>query len=166
MERRAYKIKSLAITAPLTGGVIIVKFLSTSILIVGLLILFGCSNTSEKDAEVSPKFVSEGIEMQGIEGKIGILGPDFVANQANKHMWHLWGNKADLDGEFKVDAINIKSGEKINPFIFDIPTSLFGPNNGADAHLPSSMKLPEPGIWQLSAYIDEKLFGSINIEVK
>lgn len=42
-------------------------------------------------------------------------------------LWHLWGSKADLDGEFKVDAINIKSGEKINPFIFDIPTSLFGP---------------------------------------
>nr|WP_145163905.1 hypothetical protein [Paenibacillus terrae] len=71
-----------------------------------------------------------------------------------------------MDGEFKVDAINIKSGEKINPFIFDIPTSLFGPNNGADAHLPFSMKLPKPGIWQLSAFIDEKLFGSINVEVK
>lgn len=104
--------------------------------------------------------------MQGIEGKIGILGPEFVANQANKHMWHLWGSKADLDGKFKVDAINIKSGEKINPFIIDIPISLGGPNNGADAHLPSSMKLPKPGIWQLNAYIDEKLFGIINVEVK
>lgn len=142
------------------------KVLCTSILIIGILILSGCSNTSEKDAEVSPKFVSEGIEMQGVEGKIGILGPEFVANQANKHMWHFWGSKAGLDGKFKVDAINIKSGEKINPFIIYTPISLGGPNNGADAHLPSSMKLPKPGIWQLNAYIDEKLFGSINVEVK
>lgn len=119
--------------------VIDVKFLRTSILIVGLHILLGCSNSSEKDAEVGPKFVSEGIPMQGIEGKIGILGPEFVANQANKHMWHLWGSKADLNGKFKVDAINIKSGEKINPFTVDIPTSLGNPNNGADAHVPSLM---------------------------
>lgn len=142
------------------------KHFCSSILIVGFLILFGCSNTAEKDVEVSPKFVSEGIKMQGIEGKIGILGPEFVANQANKHMWHLWGSKSDLNGKFKVDAINIKSGEKINPFTVDIPTSLGGPNNGADAHLPSSMKLPEPGIWPLNAYIDVMLFGGINVEVK
>ncbi|MDI4647910.1 DUF4871 domain-containing protein [Cohnella hashimotonis] len=147
-------------------GVIDVKFLCTSILIVGLLILFGCSNTAEKDAEVSPKFVSTGIELQGIEGKIGILGPGFVANQANKYMWHLWGSKADLNGNFKVDAINLKTGNKVNPFTLNIPMLLGGPNNGADAHLPSTMKLPEPGVWQLNAYIDEKLFGSINVEVK
>lgn len=143
------------------------KIFYSSLLIVGLLIVFGCSNTTvEKDTEVSPMFVSAGIEMQGVEGKIGILGPEFVANQANKHMWHLWGSEQDLNGNFKVDAVNAKSGEKINPFTVDIPTSLGGPNNGADAHLPSSMNIPEPGIWQLNAYIDDELFGSIIVEVK
>ncbi|WP_369008951.1 hypothetical protein [Paenibacillus terrae] len=39
--------------------------------------------------------------MQGIERKIGILGTDFVANQANKHMWHLWGSKLIWTGNLK-----------------------------------------------------------------
>lgn len=137
-----------------------------SMLLVGLLFLIGCSHAENTNMEVSPKFISSGSEMQGVEGKIGILGPEFVADQVNKHMWHLWGSQDELRGSFKVEAVNMKSREKINPFTVDLPTSIGGPNNGADAHLPSSMKLPEPGIWQLNAYLDNKLFGSINIEVK
>ncbi|MBB6637047.1 DUF4871 domain-containing protein [Cohnella thailandensis] len=147
-------------------GRIDVKIFRVSVLIIGLLILFGCSNDEEKNAKVNPSFVSEGVSMQGIEGKIGILGLGFVANEPNKHMWHLWGSEEELSGDFKVEAVHLKTGEKINPFISDNPSTLGGPNNGADAHLPSSMILPKKGLWQLDAYLDDALFGSIIVEAK
>jgi hypothetical protein len=43
--------------------------------------------------------------------------------------------------------------------------SLSTANNGADAHNPSTMSLPSPGHWRLDAYIGEKLFGSVVVQV-
>ncbi|MCM3718055.1 hypothetical protein [Fictibacillus phosphorivorans] len=40
-----------------------------------------------------------------------------------------------------------------------------GANNGADAHVPYMMFLPEPGMWKLDAYVDEKLFGTVFVKV-
>ncbi len=41
-----------------------------------------------------------------------------------------------------------------------------GPNNGANAHMPSNVSLPKSGIWRLDIYIGDNLFGNIIIEVK
>jgi len=138
----------------------------TCLLIAVLLIFSGCTEAANTSVEISPTFTSEGLEMQGIEGKIGILGPEFVAGKPNKHMWHFWGTKEELSGNFRVEAVNTKTGEKINPFPLDNPTPIGGPNNGADGHVPSSMELPEPGVWLLNAYFETNLFGSITVEVK
>ncbi|KRE44973.1 DUF4871 domain-containing protein [Paenibacillus sp. Soil522] len=138
----------------------------TCLLIAVLFIFSGCTEAANTAVEISPTFTSEGLEMQGIEGKIGILGSEFIAGKPNKHMWHFWGTKEELSANFRVEAVNTNTGEKINPFTLDNPTPIGGPNNGADGHVPSSMELPEPGVWQLDAYLDANLFGSITVEVK
>jgi hypothetical protein len=38
--------------------------------------------------QVSPTFISKDRKMRGIEGKIGILGPPFVAGKIDKYLWH------------------------------------------------------------------------------
>jgi len=132
-----------------------------------LIVLSGCNESGEVSvkADASPFFTtSTGVEMQGIEGKLGLLGPEFVAGKSNKHMWHFWGTKEELGGKFRAEAVNIETGERMNPFPLDSPISVGGPNNGADGHAPSSIKLPEPGMWRLTAYFDEKLFASIVVE--
>lgn len=135
----------------------------------------GCSKQVEKKSEVqvSPLFKSGSYNLQGVEGKIGILAPGgFVANKPNKYMWHFWGTKEELaQTPFKVEAIDLNTGEKHQVLLVGSGTvweynyGLGGPNNGADAHLPSSMKLPHSGKWQLDAYLGGNLFGSIVINV-
>jgi hypothetical protein len=108
----------------------------------------------------SPSFMSNGREMRGIQGKIGILGPSFSAGKVNKYMWHFWGDRIVLDsGKVKIVAIKKETGEKVPALILDAGTSaerkvweyggVWGPNNGADGHMPSNMSLPSPGIWRL-----------------
>jgi hypothetical protein len=43
------------------------------------------------------------------------------------------------------------------------PTS--GLNNGADAHIPSSVKIPKPGEWVILLYVDGKLFDILVFEI-
>jgi hypothetical protein len=115
--------------------------------------------------------------MIGIEGKIGILGPEFVANQSNKYMWHFWGTQEELEnGPFRVEAINVKSKQKIKALVAEAGTSqerlvweydsITGPNNGADAHRPSNLMLPSSGLWRLDSYLGGKSLGSIIVNVQ
>ncbi len=133
------------------------------------MVLSGCNESQEAgiEADASPFFTTgTGAVMQGIEGKMGLLGPEFVAGKPNKHMWHFWGTEDELGGKFSAEAVNLATGEKINPFPLDFPASIGGPNNGADGHAPSSIELPEPGMWQLDAYFDGKRFASVIVEAK
>ena len=107
--------------------------------------LIACTQETWKESEI---FKSGGYEMIGEQGKIGFI-------------WHLWG-KERLSGKtaFKVIAT---SKEKEEITIFE--GELGGPNNGADAHIPSMLKLPAPGMWKLDAYVEEELFGTIFVKV-
>ncbi|RKD25972.1 hypothetical protein BEP19_03340 [Ammoniphilus oxalaticus] len=137
------------------------------IVISSLSVLVGCgaNSTSNTDVELSPTFIVEGSEIQGIEGKIAIFPSEFIAEQTNKYLWHFWG-VGDESFEFRVEAIDIQTGEKINPFPLDVPTKVLpSPLRGAEATSPSSVTLPKSGIWQLDAYVNEELFGSIIVEV-
>ncbi|BDH61851.1 hypothetical protein MTP04_19810 [Lysinibacillus sp. PLM2] len=51
---------------------------------------------------------------------------------------------------------NLSTGWRIN---------LGGENNGADAHVPSSVNIPSPGEWALLLYTDEKLFDILVFEL-
>ncbi|TLS50120.1 hypothetical protein EMG79_27620 [Klebsiella pneumoniae] len=144
-------------------------FISSLAIVAIMMVLSACNESSEVSVETdaSPFFTtSTGAEMQGIEGKMGLLGPEFVAGKPNKHMWHFWGSAKELSGKFRAEAVNLATGEKVNPFPLDFPAPIGGPNNGADGHVPSSIELPEAGTWRLDAYFDDKLFTSIVIEVK
>jgi hypothetical protein len=139
--------------------------------------IIGCESTKEV-FNPSPEFMSGVQKMVGIEGNIGILGPDFIADKGNKYMWHFWGTKEELDQKpFRVEAINLKTNEKVKALVivqdnntqemvWEYDTLPGGPNNGADAHIPSNLKLSTSGLWRLDAYLGGNLKGSIIIDVK
>ncbi|WP_246358977.1 hypothetical protein [Paenibacillus phytorum] len=85
----------------------------------------------------------------------------FYPNKKQKYMWHFWGKSEELQGPLKVTGSN-EAGEHITVFE---AKGVGGPNNGADAHMPSLMSLPTPGYWRLDAYFGEKLFGSVVVIV-
>lgn len=141
------------------------------VLMAVLLLIAGCSAEKpipeNKDWKVSQLFKSGAYTMIGQEGKLGFIYDDsevvrFYPNQTQKYMWHFWGKPEELQGSLKVKGISKETGEKIT-VIEDL--ELVGPNNGADAHTPSQISLPSPGLWRLDTYIGEKLFGSITVQV-
>jgi hypothetical protein len=133
--------------------------------------LTGCAAEEPKfenmEWQVSPLFKVSSYTMIGQEGRIGFIYDDmevtrFYPNKEQKYMWHFWGGPEELQGPLKVTGTSKESGEQITVFK---AIAVGGANNGADAHNPSQMSLPSPGLWRLDAYIGEKLFGSVVVEV-
>ncbi|SFL74976.1 protein of unknown function [Paenibacillus sp. 1_12] len=111
----------------------------------------------------------------GEQGKAGfIVGPyinekgvrldqqPLIAGKGNKYMWHFWGADQELEGEFKVSAV--KQGTTALVQVFSA-SQLGGGLNGADRTAVSSMSLPEPGRWRVMAYINDRLYSSIVVDV-
>lgn len=154
-----------------------VPFVLFSLFMIVSILLSGCKSEKDVDVQASPTFKSGSYTLQGVEGKIGILTPGFKANSANKYMWHFWGTKHELSRTpFRVEAVDLKSGNKHQALLTGMGTTekkhvweyeggLGGPNNGADAHLPSGLEMPHPGKWKLNAYLGGELFGSIVVDV-
>ncbi|WP_052476486.1 DUF4871 domain-containing protein [Cohnella kolymensis] len=117
----------------------------------------------EASWEQTPEFRSGVYLMRGIEKEVGFIDAGFIAGKVNKYMWHFWGSEEELEGKFQVKAIKQGDTRIINVFE---ASNLGGKNNGADAHIPSSMSLPEPGRWRLLPYLDDRLLPSIVVEVK
>ena len=131
------------------------------------LLLTACTQEEKwKGWRESPLFEADESTMIGEKDKIGFLYDDsevvrFYPDKENKYMWHLWGSK-DLPGKsFKVKATSQETGEEITV----VEAGIFGPNNGADAHIPSIMSLPRSGLWKLDGYVDKKLFGTVIVKV-
>jgi hypothetical protein len=151
------------------------KYFSVFLLVV---LLVGCSEQSstevnwEESAALVQEFQTqdgqktERVFRMGDNGKFGIgeYGP-FIAGQQQKYMWHFWGEKNILTKPFKVLAISKETGEEINVFELPINNSL-APNNGAHHHLPSSINIPNSGLWRLEVYFGDDLFGNIVVNVK
>ncbi|MBP1989434.1 DUF4871 domain-containing protein [Paenibacillus eucommiae] len=140
-----------------------------------IIILIGCQEKQASE-EISPYFISGNFRLQGIEGRIGVLTDGFVAGKGNKYMWHFWfNNEEEINREdFKVEGVELKTGkvEKVlvvgsgtddQETVWKYEGKLGGPNNGADAHIPSSIEIPTPGLWRLDAYLGDVYFGSITI---
>ncbi|GKU76289.1 DUF4871 domain-containing protein [Paenibacillus sp. L3-i20] len=112
--------------------------------------------------ELSPLFTAENSELTGVENKVGIISPGFIAKQPNKYMWHLWGSKAELDGPLRVMAVKEGSPEMISVlYIKSFGTGI----RGSTRTHPSMMELPEPGKWMLLPIVDERLVEGIVVEV-
>lgn len=132
--------------------------------------LAACSNKQEANWEESEFFDVGMYKMIGTENKIGfIYNPDhllFVENQVNKYMWHIWADKEELQGGFKVLASSEdKPDEKIEILNLKSEFDYLSPNNGATTHIPSHMMLPKSGMWKLETYINDQLFDEIYVKV-
>lgn len=144
-----------------------------------LLVFTGCNGnsgesnetaTEELNWEQSPLFEANGYSMIGEEGRAGFIYEDsevdrFYPNRTQKYMWHFWGSEEGLTGEFKVVGTHEESKEHIEIEPAGNEISRLAPNNGADHHIPTHMTLPKKGMWKLEAKFDEKVVGTVYVEV-
>ncbi|WP_409276243.1 hypothetical protein V1499_06635 [Neobacillus sp. SCS-31] len=88
-----------------------------------------------------------------------------MAGEAQKYMWHFWGDKETFTKPLKVIGVSKETGEEIT--VLQLPGSnSLAPNNGADHHQPSTMKLPSAGLWKLEVYFGDEMFGNVVVNVK
>lgn len=122
--------------------------------------------TTESKWNESPLFETSGYSLIGEEGRAGFIYGEaarFSVNSPQKYMWHFWGSEVELTGNFKVLGKHENSSEEIT--VVPEEKSLPSPNNGADHHIPTTMELPDKGMWQLKAMINEKVIGTVYVEV-
>lgn len=154
-----------------------VSFINKMKSVLGLLLiamlavlLIGCNNSKgelrKEEWVQSSLFESGSFSMIGVKNKIGFIYEDkdelrFYPNKAQKYMWHVWLDD-QTNAKLTVKAIYQNTNEEV--LIIDNQV-LGGPNNGADAHLPSLISLPHSGMWKLDTYIDGEYFESIYVKV-
>ncbi|WP_243549379.1 DUF4871 domain-containing protein [Priestia megaterium] len=115
-------------------------------------------------------FKSENISMFGHKNKLGIIGSSLETDRTLKWFWNFWGVK---NGKLTVVAYH-KETTTISSMLMNSNTNkaqwsqteIGGPTNGADATLPTTVKLSKPGKWALLVYLDDQLFDTIVIKVK
>ncbi|KYC96636.1 hypothetical protein MXL46_13195 [Heyndrickxia sporothermodurans] len=106
-------------------------------------------------------------EVLGIENKVGILNVfnHFVAKDERrvaKLMLFFWGNpNALVSKTYRVEAVN-QFGEKLLLSEGELSSGL----NNEDAHtLTQFSPFPMEGKWQLSFYVDDKLYDEFTLDV-
>lgn len=108
---------------------------------------------------------SERSDMLGNKNKLGIIGSGLKTGEVEKWLWHFWGID---EGEFTVVGFN-RDNSKISPIFFDgawsINSIASGKVNGADSSIPSSVLIPEAGVWAFLVYIDGELFDTLIINI-
>ncbi|MDN7240637.1 hypothetical protein QWY14_02495 [Planococcus sp. N028] len=117
----------------------------------------------------SPLFDSGSYTMIGEEGRVGFIYDDsevtrFYEDKKQKYMWHFWGSQVEITGSFKVVGTHENSSDEII-VVPEGKESFLSPNNGADHHIPTHMSLPEKGMWKLEAVFNEKVIGTVYVEV-
>lgn len=165
----------------------ILKLKSLTLILMGMLLMvFGCSQNETDENKLAfpddlPNFIKESDfetvdwnkkavmfngNMMGNIKKSGVIGANMPSlNNNQKWMWHLWG--IDSIGETKLTVVGLhRETNSIHPILTSGWTmNLGGENNGADAHVPSSVNIPVPGEWAMLLYTDEKLFDILIFEI-
>lgn len=104
--------------------------------------------------------------IMGNENKSGVIGANMPSLNGQKWMWHLWGIENTQNTKLTVVGFH-KETETIHQILpYDWTTELGSANNGADAHIPSNVKIPKSGEWAILLYTDEKLFDILVYEIK
>jgi len=113
----------------------------------------------DSDWNASPDFVYNDTVLTGNEMEMGFVSSGFTAGQPNKFLWHLFAG-GEKSGSFRVDAV--KKGTS------DVITILNAELSGSGLHqtLPSTMQLPEAGLWRLLVYVGGQFYDSMVVEVK
>lgn len=112
------------------------------------------------------KFGDSGII--GNANKSGVIGADMPSLNTQKWMWHIWGMK---DVDLTVVGLH-RETKTVHPILFDRDKEswywtnrMMGAVNGADSHMPSSVKVPKSGEWAILLYTDGKLFDKLIFEI-
>ena len=115
--------------------------------------------------EARPFQASTGEDMVGIQDKLGIIGPELEAGKIQKWLWLFWGidqGEVTFVG-YNQRTSNISSVLHDGVWSFDVKG---GGMYGADASMPSNVRLPEEGKWALIVYLDGKWFETLIVDVK
>nr|WP_301107588.1 hypothetical protein [Sporosarcina sp.] len=159
-----------------------------SMVVVFLSIIFlvaGCSTNENVTSELTlpedtPEFVKESdfekidwdkkaVKLQdnmiGNENKSGVIGVDQPSLSVQKWMWHLWGIENPSATQLTVVGFHRETGTVHQILTTGWTIDLAGENNGADAHAPSSVKIPIAGEWALLLYTNEVLFDELVYEI-
>ncbi|MCF6139173.1 hypothetical protein [Pseudalkalibacillus berkeleyi] len=107
--------------------------------------------------------------MIGNENKTGIIGADMPSLNGQKWMWHLW----DVPSQVELTVVGYhKETDSVHQVLYESERKthywskeMAGPNNGADAHMPSNVKFPESGEWAFLVYADGELYDIVVMEV-
>ncbi|KPN95895.1 hypothetical protein [Lysinibacillus sp. ZYM-1] len=104
--------------------------------------------------------------IMGNANKSGVIGADMPSLSTQKWMWHLWGIERSGSTELTIVGYH-KDSKSIQPILVDgWSTGLGGPVNGADAHSPSSVKIPKPGEWAILLYTNGKFFDTLIYDIQ
>ncbi|HEX5564041.1 MAG TPA: hypothetical protein VFX34_03705 [Sporosarcina sp.] len=112
------------------------------------------------------KAISFSRNIIGNENRSGVIGADMPSiTTKQKWMWHLWGIEDPAATNLTVVGLHRASGT-VHPILTTgWTTGLAGPNNGADAHAPSNVQIPNAGEWAILLYTDEELFDVLIYEI-
>ncbi|MEH6942460.1 hypothetical protein [Bacillus sp. JJ722] len=102
----------------------------------------------------------------GNENKSGVIGIKMPSLTTQKWMWHIWGIDSIKKPTLTVVGFHKESKTVHQILVNGWTTDLGGANNGADAHTPSSVKVPKKGEWAFLLYLDEKLFDTIIYDIE
>ncbi|MED3561736.1 hypothetical protein [Bacillus xiapuensis] len=99
----------------------------------------------------------------GNENKSGVIGVDMPSLNGQKWMWHLWGvDDADLTVVGFHKELQTVHKILVNGWTIHVG----GPNNGADSHAPSAVKIPKSGEWAILLYTNGKFFDTLVYDIK
>lgn len=101
----------------------------------------------------------------GNENKSGVIGADAPSLNVQKWMWHLWGIEKSTETKLTVVGYHKETGTVHQILTTGWTIGLGGANNGADAHAPSGVKIPEKGQWAILLYANEKLFDILIYDI-
>ncbi|KGR82405.1 hypothetical protein [Lysinibacillus boronitolerans] len=148
-----------------------------------LLFLVGCADEAKVTIpEDLPEFVQEddfasvdwdkkAVEFgdRGIIGnadKSGVIGANMPSLSTQKWMWHLWGIDEVRDTELTIIGYH-RDSKVVQPILVDgWSIRLGGPVNGADAHTPSHVKIPQSGEWAILLYTNGKYFDTLIYDIQ
>ncbi|MBM7571930.1 DUF4871 domain-containing protein [Aquibacillus albus] len=169
MEEGKYEIQGLSETNEMITSITVDRGLADATI------------NDDKEINVTPNFVNEkdfetidwerkanefgDNRMTGNKNKSGVIGADMPSLSNQKWMWHLWGIENPQNKSLTVVGFH-KESETVHQILTNGWTiGLSGPNNGADAHTPSTVKIPDPGEWAILLYINEELFDVLVYEI-
>ncbi len=109
----------------------------------------------------------------GKEGKLGLQVQQFIKGNQDKLFWYFWddspeetnqliGKRIDIIGTTKEVANEEATVHELYSGMLNASIS----DNDKVANGHSLITFPTEGIWKLDAYVDDKFFGSIVVEVQ